>query len=73
MQIEKTKQKMHIQTSNSKVSAAEKNQKCIWQQKERATMKQKKQNNNAVYVRGHESTKSIDANIAINREQLKSE
>lgn len=29
-------------------------------------MKQKK--NNAVYVRGHESTKSIDANIAVNRE-----
>lgn len=63
---------MHIQTSNSKVSAAEKIQKCIWQQKERATMKQKKQNN-AVYVRGHESTKSIDANIAINREQPNSE
>lgn len=62
---------MHIQTSNSKVSAAEKIQKCIWQQKERATMKQKK--NNAVYVRGHESTKSIDANIAINREQPYSE
>lgn len=71
MQIEKTKQKMHIQTSNSKVSAAEKIQKCIWQQKERATMKQKK--TNAVYVRGHESTKSIDANIAINREQPNSE
>lgn len=37
-------------------------------------MKQKKQNN-AVYVmiRGHESTKSIDANIAINREQPNSE
>lgn len=29
--------------------------------------------NNAVYVRGHESTKSIDANIAINREQPNSE
>lgn len=34
-------------------------------------MKQKK--TNAVYVRGHESTKSIDANIAINREQPNSE
>lgn len=34
-------------------------------------MKQKK--NNAVYVRGHESTISIDANIAINREQPNSE
>lgn len=32
-----------------------------------------KKKNNAVYVRGHESTKPIDANIAINREQPNSE
>lgn len=61
---------MHIQTSNSKVSAAEKMHMTT---KKRATMKQKKKQNNAVYVRGHESTKSIDANIAINREQPNSE
>lgn len=55
---------MHIQTSNSKVSAAEK----MHMTTKRKGNHEAKKQNNAVYVRGHESTKSIDANIAINRE-----
>lgn len=59
---------MHIQTINSKVSAAEKMHMTT---KRKGNHEAKK--NNAVYVRGHESTKSINANIAINREQPNSE
>lgn len=60
---------MHIQTSNSKVSAAEK----MHMTTKRKGNHEAKKKNNAVYVRGHESTKSIDANIAINSEQPNSE
>lgn len=60
---------MHIQTSNSKVSPAEK----MHMTTKRKGNHEAKKQNNAVYVRGNESTKSIDANIAINREQPNSE